>query len=228
MMIPKRFKNCWTSYRFFMFIITKFRKVYKIFRYKWWHFSDCFTNKYMINFIFFTIGTCISFLGLSRYWLKPPKPIYSRSLAVIVITASTSLAFGISSPLSQLLHRFRCHYCHQPHQLWNAFWGLEWLALFGLCQWSFLLCLTLLTLLGAAVLAIYDLRFMEFLWSSSVASYPGPLFCPGSNLLMLVFLLLASYSSFFFYRWGADFLLLPPFQAFLLPRSSFSFRSHPS
>lgn len=114
--------------------------------------------------------------------------------------------------LSQLLHRFRCRYCHQIYPFWYCLFEV-WSGLFFLaCANGYLSLPQLLTLLGAAVLAIYDLRFMEyplFIWCCLHALV---LFLSGSNLLMLVFLLLAIGAHFFFIGMGAgDFLLLATF-----------------
>ena len=114
--------------------------------------------------------------------------------------------------ISQLLHRFRCHYCHQTYPFWYCLFEVWSGLLFLACANGFLSLPQLLTLLGAAVLAIYDLRFMEyplFIWCCLHALV---LFLSSSNLLMLVFLLLAIGAHFFFIGIGAgDFLLLATF-----------------
>ena len=114
--------------------------------------------------------------------------------------------------LSQLLHRFRCRYCHQTYPFWYCLFEVWSGLLFLACANGFLSLPQLLTLLGAAVLAIYDLRFMEyplFIWCCLHALV---IFLSGSNLLMLVFLLLAIGAHFFFIGMGAgDFLLLATF-----------------
>ncbi|EFQ55428.1 bacterial peptidase A24, N-terminal domain protein [Streptococcus parasanguinis F0405] len=114
--------------------------------------------------------------------------------------------------LSQLLHRFRCRYCHQIYPFWYCLFEVWSGLLFLACANGYLSLPQLLTLLGAAVLAIYDLRFMEyplFIWCCLHALV---LFLSGSNLLMLVFLLLAIGAHFFFIGMGAgDFLLLATF-----------------
>ena len=74
-----------------------------------------------------------------------------------------------------------------------SFWPVPWFS--SLPQ--------LLTLLGAAVLAIYDLRFMEyplFIWCCLHALV---LFLSGSNLFMLVFFTPCDRSSLFLYRNGS-------------------------
>ena len=114
--------------------------------------------------------------------------------------------------ISQLLHRFRCRYCHQTYPFWYCLFEVWSGLLFLACANGFLSLPQLLTLLGAAVLAIYDLRFMEyplFIWCCLHALV---LFLSGGNLLMLVFLLLAIGAHFFFIGMGAgDFLLLATF-----------------
>lgn len=141
-----------------------------------------------------------------------PKPIYSRSSQslrslparpwrlgshphYLAITPSLSLPL-LSSDLPILV---------LPFEVWS---GLLFLA----CANGFLSLPQLLTLLGAAVLAIYDLRFMEYPLVIWCCLHALVLFLSGSNLLMLVFLLLAIGAHFFFIGMGAgDFLLLATF-----------------
>ena len=165
----------------------------------------------MINFYFFTIGTCIaSFLGLvvdrfPNQSILTPRSHCDQCQHVLGV-------WDLIPILSQLLHRFRCRYCHQIYPFWYCLFEV-WSGLFFLaCANGYLSLPQLLTLLGAAVLAIYDLRFMEyplFIWCCLHALV---LFLSGSNLLMLVFLLLAIGANFFFIGMGAgDFLLLATF-----------------
>ena len=114
--------------------------------------------------------------------------------------------------LSQLLHRFRCRYCHQTYPFWYCLFEVWSGLLFLAYANGFLSLPQLLTLLGAAVLAIYDLRFMEYPLVIWCCLHALALFLSGSNLLMLVFLLLAIGAHFFFIGMGAgDFLLLATF-----------------
>ncbi|MBS5711145.1 MAG: prepilin peptidase, partial [Veillonella sp.] len=114
--------------------------------------------------------------------------------------------------ISQLLHRFRCRYCHQTYPFWYCLFEIWSGLLFLACANGFLSLPQLLTLLGAAVLAIYDLRFMEYPLVIWCCLHALVLFLSGSNLLMLVFLLLAIGAHFFFIGMGAgDFLLLATF-----------------
>ena len=165
----------------------------------------------MINFYFFTIGTCIaSFLGLvvdrfPNQSILTPRSHCDQCQHVLGV-------WDLIPILSQLLHRFRCRYCHQIYPFWYCLFEV-WSGLFFLaCANGYLSLPQLLTLLGAAVLAIYDLRFMEyplFIWCCLHALV---LFLSGSNLLMLVFLLLAIGAHFSFIGMGAgDFLLLATF-----------------
>ena len=165
----------------------------------------------MINLYFFTIGTCIaSFLGLvvdrfPNQSILTPRSHCDQCQHVLGV-------WDLIPILSQLLHRFRCRYCHQIYPFWYCLFEV-WSGLFFLaCANGYLSLPQLLTLLGAAVLAIYDLRFMEyplFIWCCLHALV---LFLSGSNLLMLVFLLLAIGAHFFFIGMGAgDFLLLATF-----------------
>lgn len=165
----------------------------------------------MINFYFFTIGTCIaSFLGLvvdrfPNQSILAPRSHCDPCQHVLGV-------WDLIPILSQLLHRFRCRYCHQTYPFWYCLFEVWSGLLFLAYANGFFSLPQLLTLLGAAVLAIYDLRFMEyplFIWCCLHALV---LFLSGSNLLMLIFLLLAIGAHFFFIGMGAgDFLLLATF-----------------
>ena len=165
----------------------------------------------MINFYFFTIGTCIaSFLGLvvdrfPNQSILTPRSHCDQCQHVLGV-------WDLIPILSQLLHRFRCRYCHQIYPFWYCLFEVWSGLLFLACANGYLSLPQLLTLLGAAVLAIYDLRFMEyplFIWCCLHALV---ILLSGSNLLMLVFLLLAIGAHFFFIGIGAgDFLLLATF-----------------
>ena len=165
----------------------------------------------MINFYFFTIGTCIaSFLGLvvdrfPNQSILAPRSHCDQCQHVLGV-------WDLIPIISQLLHRFRCRYCHQTYPFWYCLFEVWSGLLFLAYANGFFSLPQLLTLLGAAVLAIYDLRFMEyplFIWCCLHALV---IFLSGSNLLMLVFLLLAIGAHFFFIGMGAgDFLLLATF-----------------
>ena len=171
----------------------------------------------MINFYFFTIGTCIaSFLGLvvdrfPNQSILAPRSHCDHCQHVLGV-------WDLIPILSQLLHRFRCRYCHQTYPFWYCLFEVWSGLLFLACANGYLSLSQLLTLLGAAVLAIYDLRFMEyplFIWCCLHALV---LFLSGSNLFMLVFLLLAIGAHFFFIGIGAgDFLLLATFSLTFSP-----------
>ena len=165
----------------------------------------------MINFYFFTIGTCIaSFLGLvvdrfPNQSILAPRSHCDHCQHVLGV-------WDLIPIISQLLHRFRCHYCHQTYPFWYCLFEVWSGLLFLACANGFLSLPHLLTLLGAAVLAIYDLRFMEYPLVIWCCLHALVLFLSGSNLLMLVFLLLAIGAHFFFIGMGAgDFLLLATF-----------------
>lgn len=165
----------------------------------------------MISFYFFTIGTCIaSFLGLvvdrfPNQSILAPRSHCDHCQHVLGV-------WDLIPIISQLLHRFRCRYCNQTYPFWYCLFEVWSGLLFLAYANGFFSLPQLLTLLGAAVLAIYDLRFMEyplFIWCCLHALV---LFLSGSNLLMLVFLLLAIGAHFFFIGMGAgDFLLLATF-----------------
>ena len=165
----------------------------------------------MINFYFFTIGTCIaSFLGLvvdrfPNQSILTPRSHCDQCQHVLGV-------WDLIPILSQLLHRFRCRYCHQIYPFWYCLFEV-WSGLLFLAYANGSLSLPqLLTLLGVAILAIYDLRFMEYPLVIWCCLHALVLFLSGGNLLMLVFLLLAIGAHFFFIGIGAgDFLLLATF-----------------
>ena len=165
----------------------------------------------MINFYFFTIGTCIaSFLGLvvdrfPNQSVLAPRSHCDHCQHVLGV-------WDLIPILSQLLHRFRCRYCHQTYPFWYCLFEV-WSGLLFLAYANGSLSLPhLLTLLGVAILAIYDLRFMEYPLVIWCCLHALVLFLSGGNLLMLVFLLLAIGAHFFFIGMGAgDFLLLATF-----------------
>ena len=165
----------------------------------------------MINFYFFTIGTCIaSFLGLvvdrfPNQSILAPRSHCDQCQHVLGV-------WDLIPIISQLLHRFRCRYCHQTYPFWYCLFEIWSGLLFLACAIVFLSLPQLLTILGAAFLAIYDLRFMEYPLVIWCCLHALVLFLSGSNLLMLVFLLLAIGAHFFFIGMGAgDFLLLATF-----------------
>ena len=165
----------------------------------------------MINFYFFTIGTCFaSFLGLvvdrfPNQSILTPRSHCDHCQHVLGV-------WDLIPILSQLLHRFRCRYCHQTYPFWYCLFEIWCGLIFSACANGFLSLPQLLTLLGSAVLAIYDLRFMEYPLAIWCCLHALVLFLSGSNLLMLVFLLLALGAHFFFIGMGAgDFLLLATF-----------------
>ena len=162
----------------------------------------------MINFYFFTIGTCIaSFLGLvvdrfPNQSILAPRSHCDHCQHILGV-------WDLIPILSQLLHRFRCRYCHQTYPFWYCLFEVWSGLLFLACANGFLSLPQLLTLLGAAVLAIYDLRFMEYPVVIWCCLHALVLLFSGGNLLMLVFLLLALGAHFFFIGMGAgDFLFL--------------------
>ena len=165
----------------------------------------------MINFYFFTIGTCFaSFLGLvvdrfPNQSILTPRSHCDHCQHVLGV-------WDLIPIISQLLHRFRCRYCHQTYPFWYCLFEIWSGLIFLACANGFLSLPQLLTLLGSAVLAIYDLRFMEYPLVIWCCLHTLVLFLSGSNLLMLVFLLLAIGAHFFFIGMGAgDFLLLATF-----------------
>ena len=151
----------------------------------------------MINFYFFTIGTCIaSFLGLvvdrfPNQSILAPRSHCDHCQHVLGI-------WDLIPIISQLIHRFRCRYCHQTYPVWYCIFEVWSGLLFLACANGFLSLLQLLTLLGSAVLAIYDLRFMEYPVVIWCCLHALVLLFSGGNLLMLVF---------FSLRWGLTFSL---------------------
>lgn len=165
----------------------------------------------MINFYFFTVGACIaSFLGLVIDRFPESSIICPRSNCDRC--QQTLRPLDLIPILSQVLFRFRCRYCQSPLPYWYAlFEGWSGL-LFLLCYQGFLPIPHLLLLLGSCVLAIYDLRSMEYPLLLWLILHTLCLLCTGPTLLMGVFLFLGILSCLYSIGIGAgDFLLLATF-----------------
>ncbi|MFS9035246.1 prepilin peptidase [Streptococcus australis] len=165
----------------------------------------------MINFYFFTVGACIaSFLGLVIDRFPESSIICPRSHCDRC--QQTLRPLDLIPILSQVLFRFRCRYCQSPLPYWYAlFEGWSGL-LFLLCYQGFLPIPHLLLLLGSCVLAIYDLRSMEYPLLLWLILHNLCLLCTGPTLLMGVFLFLGILSCLYSIGIGAgDFLLLATF-----------------
>ena len=165
----------------------------------------------MINFYFFTVGACIaSFFGLVIDRFPESSIICPRSHCDRC--QQTLRPLDLIPILSQVLFRFRCRYCQSPLPYWYAlFEGWSGL-LFLLCYQGFLPIPHLLLLLGSCVLAIYDLRSMEYPLLLWLILHTLCLLCTGPTLLMGVFLFLGILSCLYSIGIGAgDFLLLATF-----------------
>ena len=165
----------------------------------------------MINFYFFTVGACIaSFLGLVIDRFPESSIICPRSHCDRC--QQTLRPLDLIPILSQVLFRFRCRYCQSPLPYWYAlFEGWSGL-LFLLCYQGFLPIPHLLLLLGSCVLAIYDLRSMEYPLLLWLILHTFCLLFTGPTLLMGVFLFLGILSCLYSIGIGAgDFLLLATF-----------------
>ena len=165
----------------------------------------------MINFYFFTVGACIaSFLGLVIDRFPESSIICPRSHCDRC--QQTLRPLDLIPILSHVLFRFRCRYCQSPLPYWYAlFEGWSGL-LFLLCYQGFLPIPHLLLLLGSCVLAIYDLRSMEYPLLLWLILHTLCLLCTGPTLLMGVFLFLGILSCLYSIGIGAgDFLLLATF-----------------
>ena len=165
----------------------------------------------MINFYFFTVGACIaSFLGLVIDRFPESSIICPRSHCDRC--QQTLRPLDLIPILSQVLFRFRCRYCQSPLPYWYAlFEGWSGL-LFLLCYQGFLPIPHLLLLLGSCVLAIYDLRSMEYPLLLWLILHALCLLFTGPTLLMGVFLVLGILSCLYSIGIGAgDFLLLANF-----------------
>lgn len=165
----------------------------------------------MINFYFFTVGACIaSFLGLVIDRFPESSIICPRSHCDRC--QQTLRPLDLIPILSQVLFRFHCRYCQSPLPYWYAlFEGWSGL-LFLLCYQGFLPIPHLLLLLGSCVLAIYDLRSMEYPLLLWLILHALCLLFTGPTLLMGVFLFLGILSCLYSIGIGAgDFLLLATF-----------------
>ena len=165
----------------------------------------------MINFYFFTVGACIaSFLGLVIDRFPESSIICPRSHCDRC--KQTLRPLDLIPILSQVLFRFRCRYCQSPLPYWYALFEAWSGLLFLLCYQGFLPIPHLLLLLSSCVLAIYDLRSMEYPLLLWLILHAFCLLFTGPTLLMGVFLFLGILSCLYSIGIGAgDFLLLATF-----------------
>ena len=165
----------------------------------------------MINFYFFTVGACIaSFLGLVIDRFPESSIICPRSHCDRC--QQTLRPLDLIPILSQVLFRFRCRYCQSPLPYWYALFEAWSGLLFLLCYQGFLPIPHLLLLLSSCVLAIYDLRSMEYPLLLWLILHAFCLLFTGPTLLMGVFLFLGILSCLYSIGIGAgDFLLLATF-----------------
>ncbi len=165
----------------------------------------------MINFYFFTVGACIaSFLGLviDRF----PESSIIRLRSHCDHCQQTLRPLDLIPILSQCLFRFHCRYCQSPLPYWYALFEAWSGLLFLLCYQGILPIPHLLLLLGSCVLAIYDLRSMEYPLLLWLVLHALCLFFTSPTLLMGVFLFLGVLSAVYSIGIGAgDFLLLATF-----------------
>ena len=165
----------------------------------------------MINFYFFTVGACMaSFLGLVIDRFPESSIIRPRSHCD---QCQQTLGFLDLIPiLSQCLFQFRCRYCQSSLPYWYTLFEAWSGLLFLLCYQGFLPIPHLLLLLGSCILAIYDLRSMEYPLLLWLILHTLCLLCTGPTLLMGVFLVLGILSCLYSIGIGAgDFLLLATF-----------------
>ena len=165
----------------------------------------------MINFYFFTVGACIaSFLGLviDRF----PESSIIRPRSHCDQCQQTLRPLDLIPILSQVLFRFRCRHCQGALPYWYALFEAWSGLLFLLCYQGFLPIPHLLLLLSSCVLAIYDLRSMEYPLLLWLILHAFCLLFTGPTLLMGVFLFLGILSCLYSIGIGAgDFLLLATF-----------------
>ena len=165
----------------------------------------------MINFYFFTVGACIaSFLGLVIDRFPESSIICPRSHCDRC--QQTLRPLDLIPILSQVLFRFRCRHCQGALPYWYALFEAWSGLLFLLCYQGLLPIPHLLLLLGSCVLAIYDLRSMEYPLLLWLILHALCLLFTGPTLLMGVFLVLGILSCLYSIGIGAgDFLLLATF-----------------
>ncbi|MFS9341384.1 prepilin peptidase [Streptococcus australis] len=165
----------------------------------------------MINFYFFTVGACMaSFLGLviDRF----PEGSIIRPRSHCDHCQQTLRPLDLIPIFSQVLFRFRCRYCQSPLPYWYALFEAWSGLLFLLCYQGLLPISHLFVLLGSCILAIYDLRSMEYPLLLWLVLHALCLFFTSPTLLMGVFLFLGVLSAVYSIGIGAgDFLLLATF-----------------
>ena len=162
----------------------------------------------MIDFYFFLVGSILaSFLGLviDRF---PEQSIISP--ASHCDSCQTRLhPLDLIPILSQVVNRFRCHYCKVRYPFWYALFELGLGCLFLSWSWGFLSLGQVFLIITGLTLGIYDFRHQEYpllVWLTFHLILMA--FC-GWNLVMVFFLILGILAHFIDIRMGAgDFLFL--------------------
>ena len=162
----------------------------------------------MIDIYFFLVGSIIaSFLGLVIDRFPEQSIIHPASHCDACQTRLRPL--DLIPILSQVIGRFRCHYCKARYPVWYALFELGLGLLF--LAWSLgLLSLGQVILITAGLtLGIYDFRHQEYpllVWLTFHLIFMA---CSGWNLVMVFFLVLGILAHFIDIRMGAgDFLFL--------------------
>ena len=162
----------------------------------------------MINFYFFTIGTCIaSFLGLvvdrfPNQSILAPRSHCDHCQHVLGV-------WDLIPIISQLLHRFRCRYCKAPYPVWYTLFELGLGLIFLLYSWKLLSLGQVILITAGLTLGIYDFRHQEYPLLVWMTFHLILMACSGWNLVMVFFLALGMLAHFIDIRMGAgDFLFL--------------------
>jgi len=162
----------------------------------------------MIDIYFFLVGSIIaSFLGLVIDRFPEQSIIHPASHCDACQTRLRPL--DLIPILSQVIGRFRCHYCKARYPVWYALFELGLGLLF--LAWSLgLLSLGQVILITAGLtLGIYDFRHQEYPLLVWLTFHLLLMTCSGWNLVMVFFLTLGILAHFIDIRMGAgDFLFL--------------------
>jgi len=162
----------------------------------------------MIDLYFFLVGSILaSFLGLviDRF----PEQSIIRPASHCDSCQTRLRPLDLIPILSQVVNRFRCHYCKVRYPVWYALFELGLGFLFLAWAWGWLSLDQVILITAGLTLGIYDFRHQEYpllVWMAFHLILMA--FC-GWNLVMVFFFILGILAHFIDIRMGAgDFLFL--------------------
>ena len=162
----------------------------------------------MIHLYFFLVGTIFaSFLGLVIDRFPEQSIVFPASHCDSCQTRLRPL--DLIPIVSQVVYRFRCHYCNVRYPIWYALFELGLGLLFLAGSVGFLTLGQVILVTAGLTLSIYDLRHQEYPLLVWLTFHVILMVCCGWNLAMAFFLILRIIAHLIDIRIGAgDFLFL--------------------